>query len=423
MKNNNGQSIWRSKKVWSWAFYDWANSVFATVVIAGFFPIVFKQYYASHLSVEESSFWLGSANSLSSLIIVFVAPFVGSIADCAGARKKMLIMFMLLGVAASFLLSPIITQEWLWVLLFYVLASIGFMGANIFYDALIVNLGYNNKLDQISGLGYGLGYLGGGILLAACVWISQHAQQLGFNNTIDAVLLSFILVAMWWLIFSLPLALWLEESKPLSANASMSAQTIFSVTLQTFKSILSDKSVAYFLLAYWIYIDGVDTIIRMAVDYGLALGFDSSDLILALLITQFVGFPAAILYGYLGNKLGIKNTILFGLVVYVVICIIAYDMQSAKEFYVLAVMIGLVQGGIQALSRSYFAQLIPQEKSAEYFGVYNMMGKSAAIIGPLLMGAVSWLSGDSRISILAILPMFIVGGLLLTKVTTRRLVA
>jgi len=256
--------------------------------------------------------------------------------------------------------------------------------------------------------------------LAACVWISQHAQQLGFNNTIDAVLLSFILVAIWWLIFSLPLALYLEESAPLATSVSVNAKTILSVTAQTFKSILSDKPVAYFLLAYWIYIDGVDTIIRMAVDYGLALGFDSSDLILALLITQFVGFPAAILYGYVGNKLGIKNTILFALLVYVVICIIAYDMQSAKEFYVLAVMIGLVQGGIQALSRSYYAQLIPQEKSAEYFGVYNMMGKSAAIIGPLLMGAVSWLSGDSRISILAILPMFIVGGLLLTKVTTRR---
>jgi len=423
MKNNNRQTLWRRKKVWSWAFYDWANSVFATVVIAGFFPIVFKQYYASHLSAEESSFWLGSANSLSSLIIVVLAPFVGSIADCAGARKKMLLMFMLLGVAASFLLYPLLGNNGLWVLVFYVVASIGFMGANIFYDALLVNLGHKHELDRISGLGYGLGYLGGGLLLSACIWISQHALQLGFASTIDAVLLSFILVAIWWLVFSLPLAVWLEESKPVSVNATVNAKTIVSVTLQTFKSILNNKSVAYFLLAYWIYIDGVDTIIRMAVDYGLALGFESSDLILALLITQFVGFPAAILYGYLGHKFGIKNSILSGLFVYAVICIMAYGMQSAEEFYILAIMIGLVQGGIQALSRSYFAQLIPQQKAAEYFGIYNMMGKSAAIIGPLLMGAVSWFSGDSRISILAILPMFIVGGLLLTKVTTRRLVA
>jgi len=420
---HNRQSIWRSKQVWSWAFYDWANSVFATVVIAGFFPIVFKQYYASHLSVEESSFWLGSANSLSSLIIVIIAPFVGSIADCGGARKKMLIVFMLLGVAASFLLYPFFSGNWLWILFFYIVSSVGFMGANVFYDALIVNLGHNQKLDQISGLGYGLGYLGGGLLLAVCVWGSQHAQQIGFENTQDAVLLSFILVAIWWLIFSVPLVLWVEESQPLAKNVSINVRGIFSVTRQTFTSILSDKSIAHFLLAYWIYIDGVDTIIRMAVDYGLALGFESSDLILALLITQFVGFPAAILYTHMANKIGIKNAIYLGLAVYIVICLMAYDMQSADAFYVLAILIGLVQGGIQALSRSYFAQLIPQQKAAEYFGVYNMMGKSAAIIGPLLMGAVSWLSGDSRLSILAILPMFIVGGLLLTKVKSRRLVA
>ncbi len=413
----NRQSIWRNRQVWSWAFYDWANSVFATVVIAGFFPIVFKQYYASHMSAEESSFWLGSANSLSSLIIVMLAPFIGSIADCTGARKKMLIIFMLLGVAASLLLYPIVTQIWWGVLLFYTLASIGFMGANIFYDALIVNVGQQHQLDQISGLGYGLGYLGGGILLAACVWISQHAQQIGFESTIDAVLMSFIMVAIWWLLFSFPLALWVDESKALSA--SINTKEIYTVTRQTFVSIFTNKPIMYFLLAYWIYIDGVDTIIRMAVDYGLALGFDSSDLIMALLITQFVGFPSAILYSYLGSKTGIKNAILFGLFVYVVICLMAYDMQTAKSFYVLAVMIGLVQGGIQALSRSYFAQLIPQEKSAEYFGVYNMLGKSAAIIGPILMGGVSWISGDARMSILAILPMFILGGLLLCKVEIR----
>ena len=408
--------MWRSRKVWGWALYDWANSVFATVVIAGFFPIVFKQYYASHLSVEESSFWLGSANSLSSLLIVMLAPFIGSMADCGGIRKKMLLIFMLLGVAASLLLYPFFTTEWYWILIFYIVASIGFMGSNVFYDALIVNLGYGKNLDQISGLGYGLGYLGGGLLLAACVWISQNAQQLGFDNTIDAVLLSFVLVALWWLLFSLPLALWVEESAALSAGTRINSRRILSETLHTFTSIIADKTVAIFLLAYWIYIDGVDTIIRMAVDYGLALGFDSSALIMALLITQFVGFPAAILYSYLGHKFGIKNALLVGLLVYTLICLLAYGMESAQTFYLLAVMIGLVQGGIQALSRSYYALLIPAERAAEYFGIYNMMGKSAAIIGPVLMGGVSWLSGDSRSSILSILPMFLIGGLLLLKV-------
>ncbi len=412
--------MWRSKQVWGWALYDWANSVFATVVIAGFFPIVFKQYYASHLSVEESSFWLGSANSLSSLIIVVLAPFIGSIADCGGIRKRMLLTFMLFGVAASLLLYPFFACEWYWVLAFYIISSIGFMGANVFYDALIVNLGYPGNLDQISGLGYGLGYLGGGLLLAGCVWMSQNAALLGFKNTIDAVLLSFVLVAIWWLLFSLPLALWVEESESVSSRLSIAPSRILSETLQTFKSIMLNKTVAIFLLAYWIYIDGVDTIIRMAVDYGLALGFDSSALIMALLITQFVGFPAAILYSYLGHRIGIKNALILGLMVYTIICLIAYSMESAQTFYLLAVMIGLVQGGIQALSRSYYALLIPAERAAEYFGVYNMMGKSAAIIGPVLMGAVSWLSGDSRSSILSILPMFIIGGLLLLKVKEHR---
>ena len=399
----------KDKQVISWALYDWANSVFATVVIAGFFPIIFKQYWAQDLTSDQSTFWLGSANSLASVIIVILAPFLGTIADCSGLRKRLLIVFMLIGVCATLLIYPVIAGQWWLVLIFYMIGIVGFMAANIFYDALLVDVSRSYNIDKVSGLGFGMGYLGGGILLAACVYLSQNPAAFGFANSIDAILFSFVITALWWLIFSIPLALWVEESQPLYQQSG-SVRRIFKETAKTFTHVFKDRNIRYFLLAYWLYIDGVDTIIRMAVDYGLALGFESGDLIAALLITQFVGFPAAIIYTHIGDRVGVKLSLVVGIVVYVVITLFGFYMESVEQFYFLAVMIGLVQGGVQALSRSFYARLIPHDRAAEYFGVYNMMGKAAAIIGPFLMGVVALMTNNHRYSILSIIILFI-GGL------------
>jgi len=407
--------VLKDKQLISWALYDWANSVFATVVIAGFFPIIFKQYWAQNLTSEQSTFWLGSANSFSSLMIVILAPLLGTFADFRGARKRMLLIFMLTGVAATLMIYPVAAGQWWLVLIFYVVGILGFMGANIFYDALLIDVSRSHHIDKVSGLGFGMGYLGGGILLAACIYLSQNPEMFGFSSTVDAILFSFVITAFWWLIFSMPLALWVEEPAPCSQQAP-SVVDVFQQTAKTFSSIFRDKQTRLFLIAYWLYIDGVDTIIRMAVDYGLALGFDSGDLIAALLITQFVGFPAAIIYSHIGDKVGVKISLLAGIVIYGFITLFGFYMQSVEQFYFLAVMIGLVQGGVQALSRSFYARLIPENRSAEYFGVYNMMGKAAAIIGPLLMGAVVLMTNNHRYSILSIMILFIAGLIMLLYV-------
>ncbi|VAW69968.1 Uncharacterized MFS-type transporter YxiO [hydrothermal vent metagenome] len=407
----------KNKSIIGWAFYDWANSVFASVVIAGFFPVVFKTYWAADLSGSENTFWLGAGNALASLLVVCLAPFLGAVGDKFSLKKPMLLCFMLLGVFSTALLYFAHQGDWILVLMLYIVATVGFMLANVYYDALLVSVSSGEQMDRVSGLGYGVGYLGGGIALGLCVYISQHPETIGYERALDAVLVCFLLVSIWWLVFSLPLALWVREPQPLQDESDAG---VIVTTLETFKSVFKDKQVRVFLMAYWIYIDGVDTIIRMAVDYGMAIGFESSDLILALLITQFVGFPAAIIYGYIGSRVGAKKAILAGIGVYGVITYLGYIMTSTTEFYILAVLIGFVQGGVQAMSRSLYARMVPEGQAAKYFGIYNMLGKSAAIVGPMLMGVVALITENHRYSILSILVLFVLGAYFLSRVKEPR---
>ena len=405
--------MYKNKSIISWALYDWANSIFATVIIAGFFPVVFKSYWASDLTGTESTFWLGVGNATASLMVVVIAPFIGIIGDKFKIRKQLLLLFMLIGVISTALFYIAEMGDWILVLSLYCIATVGFMSANVFYDSLLVSICSNQQMDKVSGLGYGLGYLGGGLSLALCVLFSQQPELLGLEVAIDAVLVCFLFVAIWWFIFSMPLMVWTEDKY---SKNEINNQSVLSQTVKLFKKVFSNKQTKLFLIAYWIYIDGVDTIIRMAVDYGMALGFDTGDLIQALLITQFVGFPAAILYGYIGDRVGAKNALLAGIGVYALITLLGYNMKSAEDFYMLAVLIGLVQGGVQAMSRSYFARMVPDGQAAEYFGIYNMLGKSAAIIGPIMMGGVALITGSHRYSILSLLILFIVGAIVLSRV-------
>lgn len=409
--------IERKKQVLAWAFYDWANSAFATTVMAGFFPLFFKQYWSAEVPAAESTFRLGLANSLASLAIVLLAPLLGAIADRASAKKRFLLLFAVLGVTMTAGLFLVAQGHWLAAMILYMLAVIGFSGGNIFYDALIVTVAEDRERDVVSALGFGLGYLGGGLLFAFDVAMTLWPQTFGLADTAQAVRVSFLTVAVWWAVFSLPVLLFVHEEKrkPSTVDTGMIRAGLRQLR-DTFREIRRLRVAFLFLIGYWLYIDGVDTIVRMAVDYGLGLGLDSNSLITALLLTQFVGFPAAIVFGRLGERLGARTGIFIALGVYVAVTIYAWFMDSTAEFYGLAVAIGLVQGGIQSLSRSLYSRLIPPSRSGEFFGFYNMLGKFAAVLGPFLVGGVSLMTGDPRHGILSVLVLFIAGGALLYRV-------
>jgi MFS transporter, UMF1 family len=377
------------KSVWGWALYDWANSAFATTVMAGFFPIFFKKYWSQGANVNESTAMLGLGNSIASLILALMAPILGAMADRASAKKKLLIFFSYAGVLMTASLYLVGKGQWALAIFFYVMGIIGFSGANIFYDALLPSVSNKENVDFISGMGFSLGYLGGGILFALNVLMTLFPETFGLPDASAAVRLSFLTVALWWGGFSAFTILWVPEDRPTSLPKTDAIRGGLRQFLDTLSNLRKTKAAFLFLLAYWFYIDGVDTIIRMAVDYGLSIGFSSNDLIVALLMVQFIGFPATLVFGWLGQKWGVRKSIFLAIAIYMAITVWGAMMTRTMEFYLLAVFIGLVQGGIQALSRSYYSRLIPPGQSGEFFGFYNMLGKFAAIIGPILIGLVS----------------------------------
>ena len=346
-----------------------------------------------------------------------MAPLLGAVAESLAWRKAMLLAFALLGSLMTAGLYLVGQGDWQLAMFLYVFALIGFSGSNIFYDSLLPFVSHADDLDRTSALGFSLGYLGGGLLLSLNVGMTLHPEWFGLASRAAAVQCSFLVVAVWWLLFSIPLFLFVDE--PDGDRSSWSLQVLlagFQRIWKTLHEIRQLQNVWLFLVAYWLYIDGIDTIVRMAVDYGLSLGFNQNDLILALLLTQFTGFPSALLFGSLGSRFGPRAGIFFGLSIYVLVTVWASLMTTAAEFYFLAVMIGIAQGGVQALSRSLYARMIPAGRSAEFFGFYNMLGKFAAIIGPIMMGWIGALSGNPRAGILSLLVLFIAGAVILTKV-------
>jgi len=409
------------KSAWSWALYDWANSAFATTVMAGFFPIFFKSYWASDLSDAESTFAIGSVNSLVGLLIAFSAPILGAFADAGESKRKFLFSFALLGIITTGYLFLIPDSSWKLAIVFYGLGVIGFSGANVFYDSLLVTVSKEEERNRTSALGFSLGYLGGGILFLINVIMFLYPSWFGLDNQIDAVLWSFMLVALWWFIFSLPI--YLNVKEPIQSSSSKSINRIvieaFSSLLNTARSIKEYKSAVIFLLAYFLYMDGVDTIIRMATSYGSDIGLSATSMIQALLLTQFVGFPATLAFGYYADKFGYKYSLSFAIIVYIFVVLFSAQMDTALEFYVIACVVGLVQGGVQAISRSFFSTLIPTNKAAEFFGFYNFIGKSSVFIGPFMVSGIALVSGSPSYGILSLLILFIPGLILLWMVPNK----
>ncbi len=413
--------LFKNKQEFGWSMYDWANSAFSTTVIAAFFPIYFKQYWSQGIETTQSTAVLGVANSIAGLLVAVMAPVIGAIADVGSQKKKFLIFFAYLGVLCTAALFLVHQGEWLLAAIIYVLGSVGFSGSLVFYDSLLPSITDKSKIDYVSGLGYGLGYLGGGILLALNVWMTLSPETFALNDSGQAVKISFLTVAIWWGLFSLPIILFVKEPK--RAVSQFETGVVFGglqQLLQTFRKIRHLKTVFLFLVAYWLYIDGVDTIVRMAVDYGLSIGFERNDLIVALLITQFVGFPCAIFFGRLGEKYGPKRGIFIAIGIYLFVVGWATMMDHKLEFYGLAFTVGLVQGGIQALSRSYYSRIIPHDQSGEFYGFYNLLGKFAVILGPILIGMTGLISKSSRVGIASIAVLFLAGGVLLYFVDEKK---
>ncbi len=293
----------------------------------------------------------------------------------------------------------------------------GLSGGNIFYDSLLPGVASEKKYDFVSSLGFSMGYIGGGLLFLVNVVMYLKPELFGIPDGPTAIRLSFLSVAVWWALFSIPVFLFVKEPYVEGSVTFYEALSGgWKQLTDTFKEIRHLKIVGLFLLAYWLYIDGVDTIIRMAVDYGMSLGFPSSALITALLLVQFIAFPAALAYSWISSKIGVKNAVLTAILAYIIITLLAYFMTQEWHFYTLAASVGLFQGGIQALSRSIYARIIPVKKSAQFFGFYNMLGKFAVVIGPVMMGSVTLLTGNIRYGIVSILILFIAGGALLLKV-------
>ena len=399
----------------AWALYDWANSAFALAVLTAFVPVMLAGAWNDGAPSTVTTFRLGLANGLASLVVVLLAPLLGAMTDQARRRKPWLALFTLLGVIATMLLAAIGPGGWQLAMFCFVIASVGFFAANSLYDAMLIDVAEPADFDRVSAYGYGLGYLGGALLFTISVVLLARPEQFGLEGPTAAIQLTFVLVGAWWALFSVPLLLWVRERQGGTPPVAGAFRAGLRQLRETVRNLRGDRNLLWFLGAYWLYIDGVYTIIKMAVDYGLSQGLSAADVTGAILLTNFLGFPAAIAFGALGARIGPRCAIYLALAVYIVATALAVFLTTAPQFYGLAATIGLVQGGVQSLSRSLYARLIPPAMSGEYFGFYNMLGKFSSILGPVLAGTVALVSGSQRVGILSIIVLFSSGLLLLTR--------
>lgn len=400
----------------SWALYDWANSAFALVVITAFVPVMLAGYWSGGAPSLLTTFRLGMANGIASIIVVVLAPLLGALTDRSGRRKLVLGLATAIGVLATAGLAIVGEGGWLPALALFAIASVGFFSANSLYDAMLIDVAAPGQYDRVSAWGYALGYLGGALLFLLGVAMLLDPDWFGLPGETTALQLSFLLVAAWWTVFSLPLLLFVRERSGDARLPEVAIAASFRQVIASLRALRGQRNLLFFLAAYWLYIDGVYTIIKMAVDYGLSQGLTARDVTTAILLTNFIGFPAAIAFGRIGEWIGPKRGIVIALLVYAVATAAAVFLTTAVEFYALAVSIGMVQGGVQSLSRSLYARLVPAALRGEYFGFYNMLGKFSSILGPMLAGSLALLAGSQRVGILSIVVLFVAGLWLLSRV-------
>ncbi|GGC73653.1 MFS transporter [Thalassobacillus devorans] len=407
----------KKKPVFSWVFYDFGNSAFATTMMAAVLPVFYYDVAAAGLKESLAASYWGYTQSIAVLIVAVLAPVLGAISDYSAAKKKFLMFFAFMGMVASMLMAFVGEGDYLLASVLMVFGTIGYSGGNVFYDAFLPEVAEEDTMDKVSAWGFAFGYIGGGVLLAINLLMIMQPGLFGIADTLMATRLAFVSVGIWWLFFSIPLFKNIFEEKKVKPKRTKSFAKIgFQRVGTTFKEIRQYKQLLLFLVAFWLFNDGISTIIKMATVYGRDIGIGSNDLILALLITQFVGIPFTFFFGWIAGKITAKNALSLSLVVYIIIVIIGFFMTSALHFYLLATCVGMVQGGAQSLSRSIFGRMVPGDRHAEFFGFYGISSKFAAIFGPFLFALVGQLTGSSRLGILALVVFFVAGLILLQKV-------
>ncbi len=409
-----------NKQERSWVFYDWANSAYSIAITSTIFPIFFKGVISKGVEGYTSTAWLGYGNSIYTLVIAVLAPILGTIADYKNYKKRFFLGFFLLGVAATACLALTREGGWISALVIYIFTALGFAGANIFYDSFLVDVTPRDRMDWVSTSGFAWGYIGSTIPFILGIALIMKYDIFGFSTSVPAVKISFLVTALWWFVFTIPLLKNVKQTYFIEPSQAPVGDS-FRRLADTFRRIRQYRNVFIFLIAYFLYIDGVDTIIKMATAFGTDMGISANMLMIILLAVQFVAFPFALLYGKLAKVFSSKRMLFVGIFVYIVITITAFFIPQFENprnrivvFWVLSMLVASSQGGIQALSRSFYGKLIPKEESAEFFGFYNIFGKFAAILGPFLMGLVTQVTKSSGVGILSIIVLFIAGGIMLT---------
>jgi len=405
-----------TKKVVTWALYDWANSAFALSVLAVLFPLILGNYWGADDGGSASTIRLGWITFSASLVVFVSAPILGTIADTGGYRKRFLVIFAITGALATTGLGFVGQGQWQIALGLYLIASVGFYSSTVFYDSLLIDVTEPRNYSFVSTLGFSVGYLGGAALLALHLWMLKAPQSFGLDSTTEAFSYALFSVGIWWLLFLLPLLFFVPERHSSTEVTSHPIRAAYEELKSTVQKISQYRNIMIFLSAYWLYVGGVFTVIFMAVNYGQRLGFEDSDLVMALLIANFVGFPATLIYGFLAHRFGAKKGLYVALLAYVGACLWGIQMTEVREFYIMSVIIGMVQGGVQGLSRSVYATLIPAEQPGEFFGFYSMTTKFAHVLGPAMVAIAAMLSDDPKWVLLALMPMFLAGAFLLALV-------
>ena len=406
-----------TKNVKSWIAYDVGNSAFATTVVAGFFPVFYLQYWAidSGIDMAQATVYKSWALALCNTLVLFTAPLIGAITDINNSTKKSLVFFTVVAAFFVSLLSTLNSGSWIYALAFFCIANYCFSVAQIPYDKILTKITSEDKLSIVSNQGYAWGYFGGGFLFLVNASMFLFWEKIGLNSSEDAIKISFLMVSIWWCIFTLPIQKnFLEKVKPY--KKTLLVRDAFKNIVHTIKSISRYKNASIFLLAFFLYIDGAHTVIYLAADFALNVNLKATDVIPALILVQFVAFPATLLWGFIADKYGDKLVLYITIVSYIFIIGFSTTLSSALEFYIMAAMVGSVQGGIQGSSRGLFGKLIPEEKAGEFFGLYNVLGRAGAIFGPLIVGTLLTIYGDVRIALFPLIILFILGGLLLMKV-------
>ena len=406
-----------SREIKAWISYDLGNSAFATTVLAAFFPIFYNQYWSSNIDSTLSAQYLSWTLVISNLTLLFTAPLIGAITDISKATKKLFISMVMISIIGTGLLYTLDAGLWLYALIFFGIANYFFSASNVIYDKILVQIASPSLFSKISGYGYAWGYFGGGFLFLINACMSLYPELFGLSSQAEAIRWSFITVSIWWFIFLIPLAVtYKEPSAKVVENQVI--RNSFKNLINTFISISQYRNAFIFLIAFFLFIDGVHTVVALAATFALNLGLDSSSVIIALLMVQFIAFPSTLMWAYVGEKYSDKFVINFSILIYILIIIYTLFLSNAMEFYILAAMVGFVQGGIQGSSRGLFAKLIPHHKAGEFFGLFNTFGKAGAFMGPALVGLFLALFESVRISLLPILVLFVLGLIVLYFVKT-----